>query len=311
MGDGPHPAMMPLATCDLSLDRLLDDYTRQQNLPRDALDSLKAALGTGRLEGWVAVEAGRAVGLVAFKLRDTWGQISLVHAPGRPGPVRALVAQALADLRQREGLTSIVASGPLPAGSVREAFLDEGFMEIERQEMSLDLAHPPPNVPPPLGYQLVSWHPRYRDAVAEVMWQANHGLPDALIYPALQTVEGCRDLVAKIATGRWGRFLAGASPVALDADGIVVGLLLAGRIARGTGYVLEVAVLPEHQGAGLGKALVALCLARCQATGLSKASLAVSRHNAPAMGLYHKLGFEEETRFSAFVWRQEVLPAEA
>ena len=311
MGNGPDPALIPLSRCDLSLDHLLDDFSRQQNLPRDALDSFKAALGTGRLEGWVAVEAGRAVGLVGFTLRDTWGQISLVHAPGRPGLIRALVAQTLTDLRQREGLTSIVASGPLPAGSVREAFLGEGFVEIERQEMSLDLSHPPPSVPPLLGYRLGSWHPRHRDAVAEVMWQANHSLPDALIYPALQTVEGCRDLVAKIATGRWGRFLAGASPVALDADDRVVGLLLAGRIARDTGYILEVAVLPEHQGTGLGKALVALCLARCQAAGLSKVNLAVSRHNAPAMELYRRLGFEEEDRFSAFVWRPEVPPAEA
>jgi ribosomal protein S18 acetylase RimI-like enzyme len=301
---------MPLATCDLALDHLLDDYVRQQNLPRDALDSFKAALGTGRLEGWVTVEGGRAVGLVAFTLRDTWGQIGLVHAPGRSELVRGLVAQALTDLRQREGLTSIVASGPHPEGSVREAFLGEGFKEVERQEMSLDLASRPRSIPYPQGYRLVSWHPRHRDAAAEVMWQANHGLPDALIYPALQTLEGCRELVTKVATDRWGRFLAGASLVALDAGGTMVGLLLAAKIAPGTGCVLEVAVLPQHQGAGLGKALVALCLARCQAGGLSKLSLAVSRNNAPAMGLYHQLGFEEETRFSAFVWRRAVVPAD-
>ncbi len=310
MVDRPHLGLVPLAACDLPLDHLLDDYVRHANLQREALDSFKAALGAGRLQGWVAVANGQAAGLVAFAPRDTWAQIDLVHAPGSPALVQALVARAVHELGRSKDLTSIVANVHRPTDSVRDAFLGQGCLEIERQEMVLDLTQPLPSAPSPPGYVLVSWQSRFRAAAAEVMWRANRDRPDALIYPPLQTLEECRDLVAKIATGRWGRFLPRASPVALDDRGNVVALLLAGRIAYGKGYVFEVAVLPACQGVGLGKALVVGCLAECQAAGLSEVGLSVSLHNAPAMGLYQALGFRRVSCYSAFVWLREAASGE-
>jgi GNAT superfamily N-acetyltransferase len=305
MGRRSNPTLIPLAECDLVLDPVLDDYIQQGALPWDALDWFKAALDAGHLEGWVGVENGRAVGLVAFQARDGWGQIGLLHTLGLPTLDRTLVARAVQDLGRSAGVRSIVATVYRPSDRVREAFEAVGFEEVTRQKMGLELARAPGRYPPPLGYELAPWHLRYREAAAEVMWRANQGQPDAQIYPPLQTLEGCRDLVAKIATGRWGPFLPEASAVALDATGVLVGLLFAQRIAPGTAYVLEVAVLPDCQGRGLGKALVTHCVAQCQALGYPRLRLAVSRRNTAALSLYRAAGFEADAELSAFVWQQE------
>jgi ribosomal protein S18 acetylase RimI-like enzyme len=303
MAAGADRMLMPLEACDLPLDRLLDDYVEQGRLPSDTLDSFKAALSTGRLSGWVAVEAGRAAGLVAFEARQGWGQIDLVHAPNRPTLFQRLLVEAVADLHHREGARQIVTTLHWPKDSQRKALLGAGFVEIERQEMVRPLNGLPPMAKVPPGYRLAAWHPRYRDAAAHVMWRGNQGLPDAQIYPPMQTEEGCRSLVAKTVTGGWGEFLAAASPVALDGHGTVVGVLLAGRVARGVGHVFEVVVLPAHQRAGLGKALITTCMAQGREVGLSALHLTVSLRNVHALRLYRGLGFRDETQFSAFVWR--------
>ena len=61
-------------------------------------------------------------------------------------------------------------------------------------------------------------------------------------------------------------------------------------------YICGVAVDAAHRGRGLGKALMARAEHDARAAGLAKTSLIVFEANAPALGLYRALGYEERMR---------------
>jgi len=62
------------------------------------------------------------------------------------------------------------------------------------------------------------------------------------------------------------------------------------------GHILDVAVHPEYRGHGLGKLLVEHVLAACRQRGAEFVSLEVRPSNSEAIGLYHRLGFDETGR---------------
>ena len=62
-------------------------------------------------------------------------------------------------------------------------------------------------------------------------------------------------------------------------------------IAR-RGHVISIAVLPEHQGKGIGQALMEDALSKMQMHRAKECYLEVRVTNVPAIGLYKKLGFE-------------------
>ncbi|HZQ27509.1 MAG TPA: GNAT family N-acetyltransferase [Acidimicrobiales bacterium] len=75
----------------------------------------------------------------------------------------------------------------------------------------------------------------------------------------------------------------------IERDGVAVGRLYLAWFP-GDLHVIDIALLPEHRGAGIGSALMGAVLAEADAGGLS-VSLYVERWN-PARRLYERLGFE-------------------
>ena len=76
-------------------------------------------------------------------------------------------------------------------------------------------------------------------------------------------------------------------------EGRVVGYAVAGRAAR-RGYVQRVAVLPGHDGQGLGRTLVTDALAWLARRGAHRAVVNTQEGNATALHLYETLGFRPE-----------------
>lgn len=70
-------------------------------------------------------------------------------------------------------------------------------------------------------------------------------------------------------------------------DGLPVGI---GRIHRH--YIDTIAVRPECQGRGYGRALVEHCLHELRARGVQEPGLVVATKNQSAIGLYQRLGFD-------------------
>lgn len=57
-------------------------------------------------------------------------------------------------------------------------------------------------------------------------------------------------------------------------------------------FVSNVSVLPEFRGKGLGERLLTACIRAARGDGYDSLTLEVDASNAPAIGLYTRLGFE-------------------
>ncbi len=58
------------------------------------------------------------------------------------------------------------------------------------------------------------------------------------------------------------------------------------------GYIANVAVSPDYQGKGVGKALLKKAISVCEEEGVNSICLEVRRSNQTAISLYKKFGFE-------------------
>ena len=79
--------------------------------------------------------------------------------------------------------------------------------------------------------------------------------------------------------------------VAIDERERVIGAVLGGFDGR-RGWVNHLAVEPEFQRHGIGKALVALIEERLRTRGCLKVNLLVAGDNTRVLGFYDKLGFQ-------------------
>ena len=62
------------------------------------------------------------------------------------------------------------------------------------------------------------------------------------------------------------------------------------------GWVMDIAVLKEYRGQGVGRILMGAAENYCRQRGLEYLGLAVSTHNTQALKLYESLGFIEERK---------------
>jgi ribosomal protein S18 acetylase RimI-like enzyme len=87
------------------------------------------------------------------------------------------------------------------------------------------------------------------------------------------------------ASGAWPHLF-----VVAERDGAVVGTAMAGYDGH-RGWVYYLAVAPESQGRGIGRALLAEAESRLAALGCPKVMLMVRRGNESARGFYGTLGY--------------------
>ena len=85
--------------------------------------------------------------------------------------------------------------------------------------------------------------------------------------------------------------LAGYTSVVLERNGEVVGYAIM-SVAAGEAHLLNICVAPELRGQGTGRRLLEYLLHRARIFNAERIFLEVRPSNAPALGLYHALGFE-------------------
>ncbi len=89
----------------------------------------------------------------------------------------------------------------------------------------------------------------------------------------------------------------GVVQVIVEVDGRIVGWCDAMRLTE-EGFrhnaTLGIGLLPEWRGRGLGRRLLDKVLTRCGEAGVERVELSVYADNAPAIRLYHSVGFEDE-----------------
>lgn len=82
-------------------------------------------------------------------------------------------------------------------------------------------------------------------------------------------------------------------------------------VAAGESHLLNVCVIPEHQGRGHGRTLVMHMLGRAEVAGARSVFLEVRASNSAAYGLYEDLGFNEiglrRDYYPAYAGREDAL----
>jgi len=164
---------------------------------------------------------------------------------------------------------------------------------FKRFRMEADLARSRGPATLPAHYRLVPWNEAILDVHARTKFRAFRDEIDALVFPCLGDLEGCRRLMAEIrakagflpaATWLVAR---GTCPSSLQWCGTIQGVMERGRV----GMIQNVGVVPGHRGVGLGTCLIERVLAAFREAGLHTAALEVTADNPGAVRLYQRLGF--------------------
>jgi ribosomal-protein-alanine N-acetyltransferase len=79
--------------------------------------------------------------------------------------------------------------------------------------------------------------------------------------------------------------------VIAEASGAVVGYAISDTV-NGDGYLIRIAVHPDHRLRGVGSRLLSDCLNHCRSCGASKVILNTQESNAASLRLYHSFGFQ-------------------
>jgi mycothiol synthase len=164
---------------------------------------------------------------------------------------------------------------------------------FKRFRMEAELAGLPGAAALPPGYRFVSWNEAVLDVHARTKFRAFRDELDAVVFPCLGSIEGCRRLMREIRNkagflpaATW-LIACGQVPESLQWCGTIQGVAERG----GGGMIQNVGVVPGHRGLGLGRCLVERAMAGFRMHGLRRASLEVTVENARAVRLYQRLGF--------------------
>lgn len=158
---------------------------------------------------------------------------------------------------------------------------------FKRFKMEVDLAGlPMPTWPG--GFQPVAWRLDLLETHAEVLCQCFQGGTDAVVFPSLGNLEGCRGLMTEIV--RRHAFIPEATWLVVGPDG-PCGTVQALRERGVLGAIQNVGIVPALRGKGIGQALLLQALAGMYRSGLGRAILEVTASNEAAVRLYGRLGF--------------------
>ncbi|HXV62174.1 MAG TPA: N-acetyltransferase [Vicinamibacteria bacterium] len=141
---------------------------------------------------------------------------------------------------------------------------------------------------------------------SDLMQGAHRGGVDAEMNELYRTNCGCRKLLNNILRQRGcGAAIVEASAMARHrVSDRAMGFCLVTETARHKAHLAQLAVAPDFQRRGVGRALIGHAAARLSSLGYETLSLMVSSGNAAAAELYRSVGFEPAFRFPVFSWER-------
>ncbi len=143
------------------------------------------------------------------------------------------------------------------------------------------------------GYRFVPWNEALVDVHARAKFRSFRDEIDAVVFPCLGDLDGCRRLMREIRNkpgflpqATW-LIAFGRSPEDLQWCGTIQGVV----DRAGCGLIQNIGIVPGHRGLGLGTCLIEQALLGFRQHGLRSASLEVTADNCRAVRLYQRLGF--------------------
>jgi ribosomal protein S18 acetylase RimI-like enzyme len=266
----------------------------------------RLARATRSSEGVVAFAGGTLMGLVLVEIVDHSAEITF---PWMREQDTALADHLIAATLQaiREGHHDVrhirAERQSLPGQADMTVMQSAGFFCCWRRRMQLDLPGWEAQGEAPPGYRLVPWDIRFLDQAATVVYQANLGTLDAILYAPFfgESPAQCRTGLLSILAGRYGPLHPRATTCALQGDTLVGINLILSSGADWTS-VVEISVDPTHQRRGIGRALMVQSVKMLQYERVERVELAVTRDNTHAAALYESLGFTDIGDFPVCVW---------
>jgi ribosomal protein S18 acetylase RimI-like enzyme len=167
---------------------------------------------------------------------------------------------------------------------------------FKRFRMEIDLRQPAaaaPRLSLPAGYRCVPWNEALLDVHARTKFRSFRDEIDAVVFPCLGDIDGCRRLMREI-RNKSGFLPASTWLIAWGhgpADLVWCGTIQAVVDGQGVGTIQNIGIVPEHRGRGLGTCLIQHALAGFQQYALRRGSLEVTADNCRAVRLYQRLGF--------------------
>jgi mycothiol synthase len=207
------------------------------------------------------------------------GELSVVVHPDarRRGVGGRLLTEVLADVG--EGKLAAWLHGDHPAA--RRLAARHGFDRVrELWVMRRPLSVPLPELTEPEGITLRGFRAGDEDELLRVNSRAFVGHPE----------QGAMD-AANLAERMAEPWFDPEGLIVAVADGRMLGFHWTKRHSPGLGEVYVVAIDPEAQGRGLGRALTLAGLHHLASRGLDEVLLYVESDNAPAVAVYSRLGF--------------------
>lgn len=147
----------------------------------------------------------------------------------------------------------------------------------------------------PENYQITSWNDKYKHEIVSIINNSFKNTYDALFDPRFATLTGSEDILNKLVSNIYGRFLPDCCSILLYKNkpvGFCLANITAGKIAN----IPLVGILKEHRSKGLGEALLynsVKQLINNHLSHLSEVNASTETDNYPALKMYRKVGFKE------------------
>jgi ribosomal protein S18 acetylase RimI-like enzyme len=293
--------------CDEWIGLLRWDYTVPSRLIRQVARQRD-------LSGFVAVSGSQTIGFAYYVVeggRCSIGDIYVSRAARGAGADR-LMTRAILEKLSRLPRVRRIESQCVGVGNegANELLAARGFERFDRYYMMADLSEIDRRILRREGDEraarpdisIRAWEEDDFREAAEVIHRSYIGKHDSRINSQYATEDGCAELLMILTDHIWcGDFLPQVSRVAVGCRARdTIGVLIASRIAAGTGHIGQISVRPGHQGAGLGRRMIYGALSEFYAGGFNSVSLAVTSTNEAALHLYESCGFRTIHAFPVF-----------
>lgn len=305
---------MPLTFIPLNagislLDPILDHIDRgwqasgRPGSIRDELEAKKESIAAGKTRGLLGLEEGKPACVAWIDIAyGSYGSI-LVHAT-RP-ELRQPIAEAIyrSGLMNGKVLEFVCFGHQADANAFHAIFRNMGLLSQRRQKMARSVM-PPPQAPLPEG---VTFAPLISDLAhvsGNISYLAHQASRDLEGYADFSSAEQRIDLERRIFNGIYGHVIEQACLILYFQKkpvGSCIVVALPGWGHERVAWILDMAVLPELQGRGLGRALLEQALRGIAETTIPVVGLAVTLTNRPAIHLYNKLGFRAVEQFDEYI----------
>ena len=261
--------------------------------PTELFATVEQGRIAGHVSGWIARDRDRVAGWTFYILHDHVLQIGALVGE-RPSVVRRLLDAVLASpeaLVARSLSCFVYPSGRGTASALER----QRFALRESLYLSRDLS--PTTEPEPANALVRGWTSGDFAGAVRVLCSAYQGVPGAECFAADQSREQWARYTWQILrTPGCGRFDASLSRVVCaPGSQTPAAVALVTWIAPDAAHVAQIAVAPELRRQGVGRMLMQSIVHACASAGATKLTLMVDGANAPAIGLYERLGFERRS----------------